>query len=209
MSDVEVRPVTADLWPELERFFGPRGAYANCWCAFFRVRSKEFEAGCRDKGAGNKLLMRRLTLDNQVPGLLAFRDQTPIGWVSVAPRDQFARVLNSRLLRPPEPPDPTTDDAVWSVVCFWAPKQHRGQGVADVLLEAAVDYAYAHGANVIEGYPVDTSKNWPGIDAIYHGTVGLFERAGFVAVRHPNERRAVMRHARKPKTRTTRNQRSA
>lgn len=199
MSDVDVRPVTAQLWPDLERFFGPSGAYANCWCAFFRVRSKDFESGCRDQGAGNKRLLRRLTLDNEVPGLLAFRGSEPVGWVSVAPRDQFVRVTNSRLLKPPEP---NSDDerGVWSVVCFWAPKQHRGQGIADTLLHAALEHAYSHGANAVEGYPVDTAKKWIGQASIYHGTVGLFERAGFVAVRRPSETRAVMRHERSPKS---------
>jgi hypothetical protein len=188
---ITVRPATPQRWPELEAFFGPSGAYGSCWCAFFRVTSKEFEAGCRERGKGNRELLKRLTLDGAVPGLLAYRDDQPVGWVSVAPREQYSRVRNSRMLRPPTP---EPDDDVWSVVCFWAPRDQRGQGVADHLLRGALDHAYANGAAAVEGYPVDTSVKWPGSASIYHGTIGQFERAGFTLARRASETRAVMRH---------------
>ena len=191
-ADVEVRPVTAELWPALERFFGPNGAYSNCWCTFFRQPSKDFSAGCRAGGVGNKEMLRRLTVEGEVPGLLAFCDHEPAGWVSVAPREQFVRVTNSRLLQPPR--EAQEEQGVWSVVCFWAPKEQRGRGIADAMLNAAVAHAYEGGAQAVEGYPVDTSVKWPGRAAVYHGTVGLFERAGFVVVRRPSPTRAVMRH---------------
>ena len=190
-DQITVRPATPERWPELEAFFGPQGAYSNCWCAFFRVSSKEFEAGCRDRGNGNRELLKRLTLEGAVPGLLAYLGDQPVGWVSVAPREQYVRVQNSRLLRAPAP---EPDDDVWSVVCFWAPKHQRGQGVADHLLQGALDHAYASGASAVEGYPVDTSRKWSGASSIYHGTVSQFERAGFTLIRRPSETRAVMRH---------------
>jgi GNAT superfamily N-acetyltransferase len=146
-------------------------------------------------------LLRRLTADGTVPGLLAYRGDEPIGWVSVAPREQFPRVLNSTLIGPRPgvdevalPSQPHGDQRVWAVVCFWAPPANRGGGIGDTLLRAALDHAYAHGATMVEGYPVDTSQKWPGRNAIYFGTVNLFARAGFSAVRRPSERRAVMQH---------------
>jgi GNAT superfamily N-acetyltransferase len=195
---ITVRPATPDRWPELEAFFGPSGAFSNCWCAFFRVTSKQFEAGCRDDG--NHQLLKRLTLDGSVPGLLAYQRDEPVGWVSVAPREQYVRVQNSRLLRGP---DREEADNVWSVVCFWTPRQCRGQGVADQLLRGALDHAYANGAAAVEGYPVDVSRKWVGAAGIYHGTVGQFERAGFTLLRRPSDTRAVMRHEKQQKqTRT-------
>lgn len=193
-DEITVRPATPDRWPELEAFFGPSGAYSNCWCAFFRVTSKQFETGCRD-GANHQLL-KRLTLEGAVPGLLAYHDGEPVGWVSVAPREQYVRVQNSRLLRAPAE-DP--DDSVWSVVCFWTPKQHRGKGIADHLLQGALDHAYANGAGAVEGYPVDVARKWVGAAGIYHGTVGQFERAGFALLRRPSATRAVMRHEKQKK----------
>ncbi len=193
-DEITVRPAAPDRWPDLEAFFGPSGAYSNCWCAFFRVTSKQFEAGCRD-GANHQLL-KRLTLEGATPGLLAYQGDEPVGWVSVAPRVQYVRVQNSRLLRAPEP-DPDGD--VWSVVCFWTPKQHRGKGIADHLLRGALDHAYANGATAVEGYPVDVARKWVGAVGIYHGTVGQFERAGFALLRRPSDTRAVMRHEKQKK----------
>jgi GNAT superfamily N-acetyltransferase len=194
---VVVRPVTPSRWADLEAFFGPSGAYSNCWCSFFRQPAKDYDAGCRDKGAANHELMRRLTAEGSVPGLLAYENNEPVGWVSVAPREQFVRVTSSRLTAPAEPTAPD-EQRVWSVVCFWAPRAHRGKGIGDALLLAAVAHAYKKGAKIVEGYPVDTSAKWVGHAGIYHGTVGQFERAGFVEVRRPNDRRAVMRHRRIP-----------
>ena len=31
--DLTFHPVTPDRWPDLERLFGPRGAYSGCWSA--------------------------------------------------------------------------------------------------------------------------------------------------------------------------------
>jgi GNAT superfamily N-acetyltransferase len=200
---IVVKPATPERWPELEAFFGPSGAYSSCWCAFFRVTSKQFEAGCRDQGKQNRELLRRLTLDGAVPGLLAYEGDQPVGWVSVAPREQFVRVQNSRLLRAPEADTDSITDAadagVWSVVCFWAPRRHRGRGIADQLLRGALEHAYANGATAVEGYPVDVSRKWVGASGIYHGTVGQFERAGFTLVRRPSDTRAVMRHEKQKK----------
>ncbi len=116
---------------------------------------------------------------------------TPVGWVSVAPREEFGRILRSPTLKPDAP-----DEAdVWSVVCFWVPRAHRGRGLAHLLLAGAVDWARAQGARAVEGYPVDTTAGRKTAATIYTGTVSLFARAGFTPVRaaKPGTTRVVMR----------------
>jgi len=171
----EIVPVTADRWLQLADFFGPSGAYGHCWCTYFRQSGKEYEAGARDKGAGNRRLLLRLTADGQVPGLLALRGGQPVGWVSVALREEYARVLRSPLVDR----ERLADDRVWSVVCFWVPREHRGSGVASALLAGAVDYAAANDASVVEGYPIDTAGGRRAATSVYQGTLELFLRAGF------------------------------
>ncbi len=31
-----IRPLTPERWPDLERWFGPNGACARCWCMWRR-----------------------------------------------------------------------------------------------------------------------------------------------------------------------------
>jgi ribosomal protein S18 acetylase RimI-like enzyme len=196
----EVLPVTAARWPELEGFFGPSGAYSHCWCAWWRVSSSEFKEGCADRGAGNHALLERLTLDGAVPGLLAYEAGEagePVGWVALAPRGQYPRLLRSPTLRP-EPGDREAQDeqdeaGVWSLTCFWIPRAHRGRGVATALLDAAVVHARARGAAALEAYPVDTGGERGAPSSLYTGTLGMFLRAGFREVRRRRDRRPVVR----------------
>ncbi len=61
----------------------------------------------------------------------AYRDGRAVGWVSVAPRDDYERLTNSRVR-------PKLDDVpVWSVVCFVVSKSERGNGLTSRLLDAA------------------------------------------------------------------------
>lgn len=192
----DVRPVTADMWSELADFFGPSGAYGNCWCAWFRRTGTEFDAGCRDHGAGNRDFLEDLTRQGAVPGLIAYDGTVPVGWVSVAPRVEFGRVLRSPTLRPrpsdAEPDDPA-DPRVYAIVCFWIPRANRGRGVATTLLDAAVAHAQASGAARVEAYPVYVA---PGARAdaagLFTGTVGMYERAGFARTGRGSEKRPVM-----------------
>jgi hypothetical protein len=38
---IEVHPVTPERWGDLEKLFGPSGAYGGCWCMYFRMRSSD------------------------------------------------------------------------------------------------------------------------------------------------------------------------
>src|SRR5690625_1956890 len=90
MSIVSIEPATAERWQDLEDRFGPTGAYGHCWCTFFRRRAKDHTASTTCdrsmRGVDNKAELRRVTLEGRVPGLLAYDEDGPCGWVSVAPR---------------------------------------------------------------------------------------------------------------------------
>ena len=181
---VSVVPVTADRWRDLSAFFGPNGAYSNCWCAWFRVRAKDF-----DNGPGNRRVIRQLTRDGLVPGLLAYEGNDPVGWVSMAPREQFERLTRSRVIGPLDPDEPD----VWSLVCFWIPARRRRTGIGTALLDGAVDYARTHGAATVEAYPVDTAGERRAGAELFTGTVGMFRKAGFTITAHPLSGRPIAR----------------
>ena len=101
----------------------------------------------RTRGAGNKAALHAIVDGGRIPGLLAYEDGTPVGWCSVAPREEFVALESSRTLARID------DRPVWSVVCFYIDREFQRHGVGTALLEAAVDHARANGATIVEGYP--------------------------------------------------------
>ena len=192
-DSLEVRPVTAEHWPELAELFGPSGAFSNCWCTWWRQTSADFGRGIEEHGEGNRALMHSLVDAGSEPGLLAYRDGKPVGWVSVAPRTQYGRVLRSRRIGPP--PEEATDAGAWSVVCFWIPRAERGKGVATLLLRAAVEHARARGARTLEAYPVDASDGRRPPAGLFTGTLSMFTNAGFTEVSRPRGLQLVVRRS--------------
>jgi predicted GNAT family acetyltransferase len=112
-------------------------------------------------------------------GLLAFEGEEAVGWVSVAPRDTF------RLKGAPSAPGAV----VWSISCFFVPRDRRGEGMSRRLIEGAVVHARANGATVVEAYPVDPESP----SYRFMGFVPVFAAAGFTDLGKPGKRRHVMR----------------
>jgi GNAT superfamily N-acetyltransferase len=180
-----VRPLTAERWPDLERLFGPRGAYSGCWCMWWRLSGREFAADRRDE---RRASLHERARQDPPPGLLAYDAAgARVGWVAVAPREELGRLQRSPKLKPLD------DRPVWSVTCFFVDRRHRGRGVAAALLAAAVEHAAAYGAEEVEGYPIDIRQRRA--DAgLFTGTLGLFTTAGFREVARRGGRPIVRRH---------------
>lgn len=184
VDEFATEPVTAQRWDDLEMLFGPNGAYSGCWCMYLRQTAKEFDANV---GAGNRDRFARVVTSGVEPGLLAYRDGTPIGWVAIAPRDEYPRVLRSPLHRPMRD---DTDEKVWSVTCFFIARSERGSGAATALLDAAVGFARDRGADAIEAYP---SKDGGSAAEMWRGSIEMFRRAGFVRFIERKPGRPVLR----------------
>ena len=194
MTDpVEVRPLTAERWDDLVTLFGPSGAFSNCWCTWWRQTGAEFGRGIEHRGAGNRALLEQLTREAHQPGMIAYRDGRPVGWISVGPRPEYGRVVRSPSVGPGRRSAEAADGSVWSVVCFWMPRAERGKGVATRLLKAAVDHARANGARVLEAYPVDTAGERHPQSSVFTGTLAMFTRAGFSEVERRAEGRPIVR----------------
>jgi GNAT superfamily N-acetyltransferase len=180
----EIHPLTPDRWPDLEKLFGPRGAYGGCWCMYWRIARSQFKEG---QGAGNRRALRRIVDDGEVPGVLAYRGHEPVGWCSIAPRSEFASLNRSRVLKPLD------EQPVWSIVCFYVDARHRGRGLVADLIEGAVEWARSQGAAVIEAYPtVPRGGALPPVSS-YMGLPDHFERAGFTESARPSPAKKVMR----------------
>ena len=179
----DVKPVTKERWDDLVELFGRSGAYSGCWCMFPRLSGAEFSA---NGNKGNKAAMKKIVARNEVPGLLAYSNGKPVGWISVGPRPVFKRIERSPIFKPVD------DKPVWSVVCFFIRRDFRKQGVGRALLAAAGDYARLQGAQLLEAYPVDTHGKTENPATIFYGTRRLFEQDGFKVVARRKERRPMM-----------------
>ena len=185
MSDFGFHAVTPERWGDVEKLFGEHGACGGCWCMWFRQTRTQFT---KEAGEPNRLALKSLVESGIVPGLLAYDKAEPVGWVAVEPRESFAALARSRVLRRVD------DQPVWSVVCFFVAKSFRGKGLMTAMLKAAVEHARQRGATVVEGYPVEPKKDRiPDIYA-YTGTVSAFRQAGFVEVARRSESRPIMRY---------------
>lgn len=184
-----VLPVTAERWPDLEAVFSAKGCSVarGCWCMFYRQSgAQEPPLAGMTRSQANRAALKALVDAGKSPGLIAYHDKVPVGWVSLAPRDEFARLRRSPVMKPVD------DKPVWSIICFVVPSAYRGQGVAHALLQGAIAYARKHGATLIEAYPVDK----PGRardDAMWFGAKSMYDRAGFQEVARRKPERPVVR----------------
>ena len=178
-----IHAATKDRWKDLEKLFGERGACAGCWCMCWRRPRKEYLAG---KGAGNKRALKKLVTSDEVPGILAYDGDKPIGWCSVAPRETFEYLQKSRSFAPVD------SQPVWSVTCLFIDKQYRKQGIAVAMLKAACDYVRSQGGKIVEGYPSITQKKLPD-PWVWTGVLPAFLSAGYREVKRPSASRAIVR----------------
>jgi GNAT superfamily N-acetyltransferase len=171
---IDVKPLTPDRFGDLATLFEEGGDPKWCWCTYFRYRGRDWS---NSTAAGNRAELEALAKRDLGPGLVAYRDDRAVGWVSLAPREDYERLSTSKILAPLD------DVAVWSIVCFVVSRRSRRQGVAATLLDAAIEYARSSGATTLEAYPVEVPKGGRILAAnAYHGTLTMFERAGFTVV---------------------------
>src|SRR5262245_8925605 len=122
----------------------------------------------------NRVLFKGQIDSGVSPGLLAYMDDTAVGWCGVSPRASFARLEGHPYFQ-----TPTTDKAIWTIICLFVSRQARKQGVASGLLNAAVKYAIENGAKAIEAYPVNSHGKPLTSKEAFPGTVPMFLKMGF------------------------------
>ena len=171
--DLRIVPITPARLGDLDTLFA-RGDPRTCQCAYLRLTHRDYAhsspAEHRDL---HHRAVRRAARAKRTAGMIAYDDAGPVGWVSIGPRSEFARIVASPVLQP-------VDDAeVTSVVCFVIAPRARRRGVARALLDAVIAYAAEHGIGLLEAYPVDRGgERAPGAE-LWRGPRRLYEAAGF------------------------------
>ncbi len=130
-SPIVVMPATAEHWADIEELF----AQTPCWCQSWRVSASEYGRSSKDE-LGKLLEKRRNALRAQLehtppPGVIAYLDETIVGWCGFWPRQKLQRLVHSRTI-------PAVDDRpVWAIVCFLVRTGYRrargGAGAASAV----------------------------------------------------------------------------
>jgi GNAT superfamily N-acetyltransferase len=182
---MEFHPLTPDRWPDFEKLFGPHGAYGGCWCMWWRATRSQFE---KQGNEGNRQAMKEIVDSGEITGIIAYADGEPVGWCSVAPRERFASLNRSPVLKRLD------DQPVWSIVCFYVGKEQRGQNLTLELIRAAVEYVRQQGGKIVEAYPTQPRGGQLPPVSSFMGVPSVFEQASFVECARPSESKVIMRY---------------
>src|SRR5258708_35413791 len=126
-ADLTFHPLTPNRWQDFETLVGPRGACAGCWCMWWRLTSREFRDGA---GVTNRNRFQKCVREPTPPGILAYRQQTVLGWCAVAPREKYRRLAFSRI------PQPLGDRPGWSITRCYTPRSYRRPRLTPPFLES-------------------------------------------------------------------------
>jgi GNAT superfamily N-acetyltransferase len=185
---LEVHPLTPARWHDLETLFNGRGGsqVRGCWCMFYRRSGRADVPGGISVSEYNRRALKTIVDDGIIPGLIGYRDGKPVAWVSLGPREDYAKLAKSPVMRPVDA------TPVWSVICFYTAPHARREGVSERMLQAAADHARANGARLLEAYPVDRPAR-DRDDSMWFGAKRMYDRAGFVEVARRKAARPIMR----------------
>jgi GNAT superfamily N-acetyltransferase len=170
----KVKPVSKTNWDDFEALFQSKGGPSYCWCMAWRMTKEELK---HNTSPNRKKFIKERIDDKKPIGLLAYVDDEPIAWCSIAPRETYERLGGDETLK-----------EVWSIAYFFIKKEHRGQGLTEFLIREAKKYAKKEGAKYLEAYPVET--NSPSYK--HMGYIPTFEKNDFTFVKKAGTRRHVM-----------------
>jgi GNAT superfamily N-acetyltransferase len=152
---------------------------------WWRLKRPEY---LRQKGAGNRAAMKKITRSGDTAGLIAYVKGEPVAWCSVGPRESFPVLDRSRVLKRLD------EKPVWSIVCMFVARPFRKRGITVELLKAAVAFVRERGGRIVEGYPIDPSK--PDVPDLFAATglMSAFRKAGFKECVRRSDTRPIMRY---------------
>lgn len=189
-ATIRIEPATADRLDDISAIFADCSYGRKCWCAYWYSPNREFKANW---GEGNRPVLADRVRAGREPGVIAYVDDLPAGWLGIAPRTEFDRLNRSR---PFAMVDGDTIDpaSIWAMNCFIVVKAHRRQGLMRALILGGLDHIRARGGKIAEAYPFDAQRK-PLADELFVGTAAAFRDCGFVEAARRLPGRPIMRRA--------------
>ncbi len=110
-----------------------------------------------------------------------------MGWCQYGSQEELPRIESSPGYR--KHAREGDGDKLWRITCFVVDKKHRGRGVANLALKAALQAIKKRGGGLVEAYPI---IRW-GAYQDYRGTVSMFQKEGFEIVAPLGKNNVIMR----------------
>jgi GNAT superfamily N-acetyltransferase len=174
------RPLDASTWAAFaELAERNNGVYGGCWCMAYHPEVS------RTAAAHNRAAKERRVREGRAHAALVFDDTgTAQGWCQYGSPAELSAIKHKREYDkgPPPPPD-------WRITCVFVDKRHRGQGIARVALDGALDQIAQLGGGLVEAISEVTTGREAQDRFLFSATVELFEQNGFTRARQ------VGRHA--------------
>lgn len=194
-AEIRIERLSEANFSDFERLTGC-GADGGCYCAFWHGKWQsvdEWKERERTRPLENRELMRQKVRFGFHVGVLAFRGDQLLAWVSIGPLPEaywtWKRVAQVGL----------EAHLVAGITCVTIAPELRGQRLQAEILTALAGYGRTRGWQAMEGYPFDASAfekhgkavSWP-------GRAEGFAAAGFVRVGahwldHPDWARSIYR----------------
>jgi GNAT superfamily N-acetyltransferase len=173
-NNIRIMPVNKTNWTDFEALFQSKGGPSYCWCMAWRMTKEELN---NNNSTTRKEFIKQRVWSETPIGLLAYIEDEPIAWCSIAPRETYQRLGGDESL-----------ENVWSIVCFYIKREFRDKGLIYILIEDAKKYAKNNGAKYLEAYPVETDSP----SYRFMGFIKTFKKEGFTFVKKAGTRRHVM-----------------
>lgn len=137
MTEVTTRLVGVDEFADVEVLFSQSRVLSGCWCMW----PYSSRGGFEPSGEHHVEMQRRVS-EGQCPGVLAWLNDSPVGWCALGPTAQYPRYRSIEF-----------EASSWAVACIYVAPAGRGRGVTKALLDRAAEAAAAAGATILYGPP--------------------------------------------------------
>ena len=173
IADLRFNELTSSNWKQFETLMGEKGGCGNCWCMYFRLPYKTFQ---ENKPDGNKKLVKQLVNKGLPQGLIASMNKEPVGWIALAPREDYIKIENSRVFKRID------KKLVWSITCFFIRRDFRHMGLSQQLIKGAVEFAKKKRIKTLEAYPAIPYNEKVPHPFLWVGVLSSFIKNGFKIV---------------------------
>lgn len=171
----KTRALDADTWPDFARLVeANNGVWGGCWCMWYHGK----DAAADDTPAEKRRAKECRVRDGRAHAALVFEGADCVGWCQFGSPAELPRIHNQRAYAAG---NQTLPD--WRITCFFSGKGHRGNGVASVALEGAIEQIRKLGGGRVEAYPEDTEGRKASPAFLFNGSLSMFERHGFERAR--------------------------